>query len=710
MIGASNRPTMAGAQKDDIACYHQYVPLDFAVDNNLVQNNWCQGSPGEGFVFPHTPCQFLGQATQGFIDNTASSCSIGFMMNTAPNQDCLGGERLKGYANTIGFLTGTPGPSTLQYQGMMFADNGRGMGLRHGKESDHNTGILKDSWISGLARPSCNYCYGPTATLCSNNHALRMMTSTVNGEKFPDKFGPGFDVVCKQESFDSKAFLINVTFDNYRQTYTGAGLTSCRNNVVFKPHPLAFDLTGSHHLTQTKCTNCEVDAYAYFSPPDPNQLGWFGGCGLLLCTGNNNYLVQDHDGSFLGQPGTLVANNSWVGEGESGCTFNPSINGYICFRDDLAVLEYESIAPDFNLRIMWPVTLNYWGGNWTSVTNGWREWEWDANEPLNRRFGRFVSIVRLGQVYNMSFSAQPPSDMRFQIQRRTLSGNASDWLAIRIYYPVANAITVMTRNNVVVDSILATSNEDVTNRTNVCGANKYFYKNGTIAFIVTGDAACQVRVTLNSNVQITARLMVNINTFFDNGGVATFVDRMCAFLNITTDRLKVVGVYEGSAVVDAVVTAPINTTVDNSTTTTVNPVEVRASLQAIADKLTNAASGSIDLGGSLGPIVSTTATVSIINTDGSQYTDPVPPSNTDTTSNSTTIIIAVVVSVLSAALIGVTTWLVIKKIRSRGAIQPEATGDRSNNEFEVQKDVEVVDMEMQERDISENKSNIRLDH
>ena len=181
MIGASVRPSMAGAEKDDIACYHQYVALDFAVDNNLVQNNWCQGSIGEGFVFPHTPCEFLGQTTQGFIDNTASSCNIGFMMNVVPGT-CLGGERLKGYANSIGFLAHPPGPMTIQYQGMMFADNGRGMGLRHGiNNNQNNTAILKDSWISGLARPGCNYCYGPTATFCNGQHALRMFTSTING-------------------------------------------------------------------------------------------------------------------------------------------------------------------------------------------------------------------------------------------------------------------------------------------------------------------------------------------------------------------------------------------------------------------------------------------------------------------------------------------------------------------------------------------------
>jgi hypothetical protein len=182
MIGARLRPTMLNSSMgDDVACYHQYIALNFDTDNNFVHNNLCQGSFGEGFVFPHTPCQYLGLTTQGFIDNTAGSCSIGFMLNVNPG-DCLGGEKFNAYSNGIGFLAHPPGPKTIQYQGLMLADNGRGLGLRHGHEGDNNTGILKDSWISALARPNCNYCYGPNATLCSGNYALRMMVSTVNGE------------------------------------------------------------------------------------------------------------------------------------------------------------------------------------------------------------------------------------------------------------------------------------------------------------------------------------------------------------------------------------------------------------------------------------------------------------------------------------------------------------------------------------------------
>lgn len=99
------------------------------------------------------------------------------------------------------------------------------------------------------------------------------------------------------------------------------------------------------------------------------------------------------------------------------------MNGHYCLRQDLAPLEYESIAPDYNLRSVWPVYLKYDGGLWNSTTNAVREWAWAGNEPLNRRLDRFISVIVLNQTYNMTFESSPPIDMRFQIQQRTTIGN-----------------------------------------------------------------------------------------------------------------------------------------------------------------------------------------------------------------------------------------------------------------------------------------------
>ena len=190
-----------------------------------------------------------------------------------------------------------------------------------------------------------------------------MLAVTVNGEALPDKSGTGYDVICKEEQFDSKAFLRNVIFENYNQNYTESNLANCQSNVVFKPHPTASDITGSHHLHNTTCNNCTNNSMAFFTKPDPKNFGWDGGCGNFLCTGKNNYLIHDWDGAFLGSPGILIPNNSQIGNNEPECTFIQEINGHHCTTQDFGVLEYESIAPDFNTRIMWPVYLKYDGGS-----------------------------------------------------------------------------------------------------------------------------------------------------------------------------------------------------------------------------------------------------------------------------------------------------------------------------------------------------------
>lgn len=168
--------------------------------------------------------------------------------------------------------------------------------------------------------------------------------------------------------------------------------------------------------------------------------------------------------------------------------------------------------------------------------------------------GRFLSIVQLYKIYNMSFEAQPPIDMLFSFSLPSLSGDNSQWVGIKIYYPIPNAIQVThSKNGSKTRAILATDNDNITNYVSECGTNKYFYKNNTIHFIVTADASCTVRVSLTSSVQVTARLSLDINKFYENNGITTFIDLMSAFLGVTTDRLKIVGVYSGSTIVDFVI-------------------------------------------------------------------------------------------------------------------------------------------------------------
>ena len=87
----------------------------------------------------------------------------------------------------------------------------------------------------------------------------------------------------------------------------------------------------------------------------------------------------------------------------------------------------------------------------------------------------------------------------------------------------------------------------------------------------------------------------------------------------------------------------------------------------MADQLSNGANSGALTFPDLGQILSLSVTVNVVNTDGSLVTVPL---NSSRSTTKITIIIAVVVSVLSAVLIGVTSYLVIRKLRSRQKIGP----------------------------------------
>lgn len=85
-----------------------------------------------------------------------------------------------------------------------------------------------------------------------------MFSATITGEKFPlIKHATVHDVICTRESFDFKAFLYNVTFENYQYINENANTSFCSDMNVFKRHPGASDGTASHHLRDTYCTNCD---------------------------------------------------------------------------------------------------------------------------------------------------------------------------------------------------------------------------------------------------------------------------------------------------------------------------------------------------------------------------------------------------------------------------------------------------------------------
>jgi hypothetical protein len=109
------------------------------------------------------------------------------------------------------------------------------MTIRIGGNIPDKTGYVYDSYITAIARPNCVKCYGEISNPCKENYGVRLMTTGLNTETMPDKFGAGFDVVCKAETIGGRVFIYNTEFNNFKRVYSG--LSQCSDNVIFKPHP-----------------------------------------------------------------------------------------------------------------------------------------------------------------------------------------------------------------------------------------------------------------------------------------------------------------------------------------------------------------------------------------------------------------------------------------------------------------------------------------
>ena len=89
---------------------------------------------------------------------------------------------------------------------------------------------------------------------------------------------------------------------------------------------------------------------------------------------------------------------------------------------------------------------------------------------------------------------------------------------MKLHYPFPNSIRV---ENMITKQVIRpiplldlSAEEDLNTKTNICGANKFFYENYTIHFVVNGAKDCRVRITLTNSIQLTAHFAMNVENFY----------------------------------------------------------------------------------------------------------------------------------------------------------------------------------------------------
>lgn len=119
---------VGGSGSVQAACFATYSYVDLSQTSVSVRNNFCQGSNGYGFIFPHITCDDL--ELNPFAYNTAGSCNVGFIFNSI-GSECQGASYLSAYACNIAQVA-NPDASALKFSKFILADNKMGAVLKFG--------------------------------------------------------------------------------------------------------------------------------------------------------------------------------------------------------------------------------------------------------------------------------------------------------------------------------------------------------------------------------------------------------------------------------------------------------------------------------------------------------------------------------------------------------------------------------------------------
>lgn len=90
-----------------------------------------------------------------------------------------------------------------------------------------------------------------------------MLSVSGNGQ---DDYSSNIEIINSAEVLDSKAYLQNVIFQNYRANFTT--FPQCGNSFVLRPNPLAHDAIAIHSLFDCQCVGCDTDSYLLADAPD----------------------------------------------------------------------------------------------------------------------------------------------------------------------------------------------------------------------------------------------------------------------------------------------------------------------------------------------------------------------------------------------------------------------------------------------------------
>jgi len=160
-------------------------------------------------------------------------------------------------------------------------------------------------------------------------------------------------------------------------------------------------------------TNVSAENRIYFEQPKDSWIG-VDDCGGWFCTGINNILVRDDDGTLAGDalPATYMPYQESV-SGE-GCVQSENENALVCNNTNWALLTFESGDIDTKDRLISPVNVTTEDG-YRNDLNSYMDHVWDGFYTGLKRLSRFHAVVESDKQYNIQYTGTIPNVMRYQL-------------------------------------------------------------------------------------------------------------------------------------------------------------------------------------------------------------------------------------------------------------------------------------------------------
>lgn len=144
----------------------------------------------------------------------------------------------------------------------------------------------------------------------------------------------------------------------------------------------------------------------------------------------------------------MIHNNPGFAPHLKGCEKKEKMNAYLCRRQYLGLLQFESLDPDAWDRTISPIYVMLQGTKIKNKLNSHMDHVWDGFYTGQKHMSRYPSIIdgTPGSVYDLEYSGSPPKKQRFWMRCWKVKDCG---MTIRIHYPTPESRNIVKDDKII---------------------------------------------------------------------------------------------------------------------------------------------------------------------------------------------------------------------------------------------------------------------